>query len=332
MAGTNAKRLIRDEMVAHPVGLPDEDLLERFLSGEELEAQEAFRALVERHGPRVLGICRHVLAREHDAEDAYQATFLTLARKGSTIRNRQALAGWLHEVAHRVALRARARASRRLTIEREVVTMAPPRDRPGNQDEEVSREELRPVLHEEVDRLPEKYRVPVILSYLEGRTNEEVAELLRWPVGTVKGRLLRARQLLRSRLSRRGLALSTAFVVTALSGGRVRAAVVPAELVTRTVRLANPSGPRAMPPDSASLPPPPPADPGLLTCAEALARIGLVSGRWAWLALASFLLLVVVSSLSIGMSWAATGGTFAGLRSVFTGLVPAGGGSPGSCH
>jgi RNA polymerase sigma factor (sigma-70 family) len=142
MAGMSAKRLIRDGMVAHPVGLPDEDLLERFLGGEELEAQEAFRALIERHGPRVLGICRHVLAREHDAEDAYQATFLTLARRGSTIRNRQALAGWLHEVAHRVALRAHARERRRRFVERRAIMMAAPRDEPGDPHEIVSWNEL----------------------------------------------------------------------------------------------------------------------------------------------------------------------------------------------
>src|SRR5262249_19626643 len=127
-----------------------------------------------------------------------------------------------------------------VTIERQVMTMAAPRDESDNQDERVSWEELRPVLHEEVVRLPEKYRAPVILSYLEGRTNEEVARLLQWPVGTVKGRLLRARRLLRSRLSRRGVALTMAFLVAALSRGRVRAAAVPPELITRTVRLAKP--------------------------------------------------------------------------------------------
>jgi hypothetical protein len=182
------------------------------------------------------------------------------------------------------------------------------------------------MLQEEVDRLPEKYRVPVILTYLEGKTDEEVAELLRWPVGTVKGRLFRARQLLRPRLSRRGVALSAALLVTAGSGSRLRAAAVPAGLITRTVRLANPPGPRAMPPDSASPPPPPPADPGLPTCVEARAKIGVVSGRGARLALVSFLLLVIVSSLSIGTSSATGGGTFAGLRSVFTGFMPARGG------
>jgi RNA polymerase sigma factor (sigma-70 family) len=273
-----------------------------------------------------------VLDREHDAEDAFQATFLTLARKGASIRNRRVLAGWLHEVAHRIALRARARANRHRTLERQVMTMTPPRDEPGNPDEKVSWEELRPVLHEEVVRLPEKYRAPVILGYLEGRTNEEVAKLLQWPVGTVKGRLLRARQLLRSRLTHRGVALSAAFLVMALSRGRVRAAAVPPELITRTVRLAGRSGPLAPSPDLVSSPPTSLAESGLPPCADSLARIGLFSGRWARLALASFLLLVIASSLYLGSAWAATGAGFPRLRSALSGLVPARGSSPGSCH
>jgi RNA polymerase sigma factor (sigma-70 family) len=193
---------------ASPEDLPDERLLEEFLGGDVLESQAAFRAIVVRHGPMVLAICRHVLDGDHDAEDALQATFLSLARKGAAISDRRALSGWLRGVAYRTALRARARASRRRIAERQAIAMAPARQAAGDPDEIVSLRELRPVLHEEVVRLPEKYRVPVILSYLEGRTNEEVAELLRWPVGTVKGRLMRARRMLRSRLSRRGMALS----------------------------------------------------------------------------------------------------------------------------
>ncbi len=122
--------------------------------------------------------------------------------------------------------------------------MSPPAIELNNQDQAAAWNELRPVLHAEVERLPERYRIPVILSYLEGKTNEEVAELLRWPVGTVKGRLSRARDLLRSRLMRRGLTLSAAFLMTALSHGTVFAEVVPAELVKRTVRLAVRFGPR----------------------------------------------------------------------------------------
>jgi RNA polymerase sigma factor (sigma-70 family) len=195
-----------EEPVARLGGLSDGDLLEQFFHGEELEAQDAFGALVERHGPMVLGTCRHVLGRAQDAEDAFQATFLALARRGDAISDPRALSGWLREVAYRIALRTRARASRTRAIERQAVVMAIGRDEPDGPEEIVSLSELRPVLREEVARLPEKYRVPVILSYLEGRTNQEVAELLHWPVGTVKGRLLRARLMLRSRLSRRGVA------------------------------------------------------------------------------------------------------------------------------
>ena len=130
--------------------------------------------------------------------------------------------------------------------------MSPPAIEPNNQDEAAAWNELRPVLHAEVERLPEKYRIPVILSYLEGKTNEEVAALLHWPVGTVKGRLSRARDLLRSRLMRRGLYLSAAFLMTALVAGTVFAEVVPLELVKQTVRLAGRFGPRSAPPDPAS--------------------------------------------------------------------------------
>jgi RNA polymerase sigma factor (sigma-70 family) len=206
MATALAKGSDTGHMTAHPEDLPDADLLERFLRGGALEAQDAFRALVRRHGPSVLGVCRHVLSEDHDAEDAFQATFLVLARRGASIIDRKALSGWLRKVAYRTATRARARASRRRAIERQAMAMTTCGDEPGDQDELLSSSEVRPVLHEEVVRLPEKYRAPVVLGYLQGKTNQEVSELLNWPIGTVKGRLLRARQMLRSRLSRRGVA------------------------------------------------------------------------------------------------------------------------------
>ena len=199
MAGALAQRCVKHD-VRERSGLSDGSLLERYLTGDEAAAQEAFQALVVRHGPMVLGICRHVLNEEHDAEDAFQATFLVLAQKGGSIRNRTVLAGWLHEVAHRIAIKARVSVVRRRTLERQAMAMSPPPIEPNQQDEAAAWNELRPVLHAEVDRLPEKYRLPVILCYLEGKTNEEVADLLHWPVGTVKGRLSRARDLLRSRL------------------------------------------------------------------------------------------------------------------------------------
>jgi RNA polymerase sigma factor (sigma-70 family) len=213
--------------------LPDEHLLEKFLDGSGEEAEIAFRAVVVRHGPMVLGVCRHVLGQQQDAEDAFQATFLVLARKASSIHDRRVLGRWLYEVAYRIALRAKTGVIRRRTHERqgaEMLVEAP--------ETEAGWNELRPVLHEEVNRLPEKYRTPVILCYLEGKTNEEVARLLQWPVGTVKGRLSRARELLRARLTRRGLALSAAFLLVALSRNSVIAETVPSTLIDATVESA----------------------------------------------------------------------------------------------
>jgi RNA polymerase sigma factor (sigma-70 family) len=238
MSRALAQRYAKLESTGRAEDLTDEDLLEQFLNGDVYASQDAFRSLVARHGPMVLGTCRHVLNEHHDAEDAFQATFLVLARKGATIRNRQVLAGWLHEVAHRIAVKTRASTARRRNIERQSASMSPLAIEPGLQEHAVAWNELRPVLHAEVERLPERYRIPVILSYLEGKTNEEVAELLRWPVGTVKGRLSRARDLLRSRLMRRGLSLSAAFVVTALQHDAVSAEVVSTELFERTLNIA----------------------------------------------------------------------------------------------
>jgi len=150
------KRKVRQEFSQSAEDPSDENLLDQFLSGEQSESQEAFRSLVERHGPMVLGVCRHVLNQHHDAEDAFQATFLVLARKGSTIRNRRVLAGWLHEVAYRLAHKARARAVQRRALEREGLAMLPPAIEPDNQVQEAAWNELRPVLHAEVERLPEK--------------------------------------------------------------------------------------------------------------------------------------------------------------------------------
>src|SRR4051812_27739019 len=213
--------------------LSDEQLLDRFLNQDDEAAEAAFREIVARHGPMVLGVCRHVLNQHQDAEDAFQATFVVLARKAGSIHDRRVLGRWLYEVAYRIAVRAKANSFRRRTLERQGAEMSVTAP-----EYEAGWNELRPVLHEEVNRLPEKYRTPVVLCYLEGKTNEEVAQLLQWPVGTVKGRLSRARELLRSRLTRRGLALSAAFLVTALSRNAVFAEVVPSYLIDSTVEHA----------------------------------------------------------------------------------------------
>ena len=139
MAGCIAAKAIREGLSASSEEIPDEELLARFLDEEGMASQDAFRVLVGRHGPRVLGICRHILDREHDAEDAFQATFLALARSGATIRDRCALGGWLQEVAYRTSLKTRMRQSRRRTMEKQVRAMAPAPDASGNPYESAPR-------------------------------------------------------------------------------------------------------------------------------------------------------------------------------------------------
>src|SRR5262249_26521368 len=155
-------------------------LLERFASrGGAGEA--AFEAIVLRHGPMVLGVCRRVLRESHDVEDAFQATFLILARRAGAIRKGEVLGGWLCRVAYRVAARARALAARRGGNEpRERMASSPPPE------ELVERDDLSAAILGEVQLLPEKYRLPVQLCYLEGRTHDEAASELAWPVGTVR--------------------------------------------------------------------------------------------------------------------------------------------------
>ena len=179
--------------------LTDGELLERFASRRGAAAEAAFAALVERHGPVVLRVCRDVLGNSADAEDAFQATFLVLVRRASTIRNRDSLASWLYGVALRVAGCDRSATARRRVHERKAAERTTDHVEGGEDD-------LGPVLHEEVGRLPEKYRAAVVLCYWEGLTHEQAADRLRWPVGTVRSRLSWARQRLRARLIRRGLA------------------------------------------------------------------------------------------------------------------------------
>jgi RNA polymerase sigma factor (sigma-70 family) len=181
-------------------GLSEEQLLDRFVS---LRDESAFEAIVLRHGPMVRGVCRRLLRDANDVDDAFQATFLVLARKANSLRRRERLGTWLYGVSYRIASRVRSNAWRR--SERESKT--DPVEKLAVYRESVPDD--GPTLHEEIHRLPENYRVAVVLCYLEGLTHEEAAARLRWPVGTVKGRLSRARDLLRSRLDRRGVSLGT---------------------------------------------------------------------------------------------------------------------------
>ncbi len=180
--------------------LTDAQLLERFLVGRGEDAEAAFAAVVERHGPMVLRVCRRILADPNDAEDAFQVTFLVLARKARAIARRALLANWLYGVAVRTSKEVRKSNARRRAREGQGEDMA----RAQSARAEDSGE-LRSVIDEELSRLPDTFRAPVVLCNLEGKTHKEAAHLLGVPVGTVSSRLVRARGLLRSRLARRGL-------------------------------------------------------------------------------------------------------------------------------
>jgi RNA polymerase sigma factor (sigma-70 family) len=325
MAGVQSENLVSYEAQMRAGVLADEDLVEQFLRGDQIVAGDAFMALVERHGPMVLGICRLVLDQEADAEDAFQATFLVLARKAASIRNRAVLAAWLHEVANRTAIKARVNKVRRRSLERQSVSMLPSRIVPDRAHHDAAWNELRPVLHDEVRRLPDKYRIPVILSYLEGKTNEEVAELLQWPVGTVKGRLSRARELLRSRLTRRGMALSAAFLVTALTDGSVFAEVVPPELVKRTMLFVRKLNPRQ------AFPGPSSAQPSTeLSIRARLETLAASAPQHPILALVLLAVLSVSTVIGIVMTIDASENSSL-LRSAFSALIPARAAAT-SCH
>jgi RNA polymerase sigma factor (sigma-70 family) len=211
--------------------LSDGQLLDQFLGRTGNAAEVAFAALVKLHGPMVWGVCRGALIDIHDAEDAFQATFLVLVRKANSVRNRDTLGPWLYGVARRIAVRA-GTARRRRREQRgsglEAMTMPDP----------LGREEVE-TIHQEVDRLPEKYRTVIVLCYLEGRTHTEAARLLGCPVGTVNVRASRAREILRDRLTRRGLALPAAFVGAILAPSSASAATaVPVALAASTVKAA----------------------------------------------------------------------------------------------
>jgi RNA polymerase sigma factor (sigma-70 family) len=177
----------------------DEQLIELFLAGASHDAESAFETLVTRHRPAVMTVCQRVLDRPEDAEDAAQATFVAFIRNAGKIRNRRMLASWLYGAAYRIASRMRAQSERR----RELHSGAGGRVSPIRADDAAAFRELRQLLQDEVDRLPEEFRTLVVYSYLEGKSNEEVARSLGCPIGTVKGRLWRARGMLRERLLRR---------------------------------------------------------------------------------------------------------------------------------
>lgn len=223
--------------VGRYAGLSDGQLIERFTSQNGEAAELAFAVLVERHGPMVLRVCRCVLRDPNDAHDAFQATFLVLVRKAPAIRNRESVASWLYGVALRVASCNRSAAARRRTHERR----SPARATVAADDED--RADLEAAVHEEVGRLPDRFRVPVVLCYLEGMTQEDAATRLGWPIGTVRSRLARARDRLRAGLARRGFA-PTAGGIAALLTCETAEAAVPTVLVDTTIRIATRSAVR----------------------------------------------------------------------------------------
>ena len=197
----------------------DGQLLERFATHRGEASEHAFAALVERHGPVVMRLCRSVLRDEHEAQDAFQATFLVLAKRANSLWVRDSLGPWIHSVAYRVASCARASAIRRRRHERRHAELAAGR-LAVYPDED--RGDLEAVVHEEINRLPKHYRAPLILCDLEGCTHEQAARHLGLPVGTVKSRQARGRQRLRTRLIRRGLSPSSGLVLGARSRPRCR--------------------------------------------------------------------------------------------------------------
>jgi RNA polymerase sigma factor (sigma-70 family) len=188
--------------------LPDNQLLERFANHQD---ESAFAALQRRHGPMVLSVCQSALHNWHDAEDVFQAVFLVLAQKAGSIQRREAVSSWLYGVAYRLALKAHASAARRKIREKRAAVM--PSADPLL---DLNLRELRSVLYQELDRLPEHYRSPLVLCYFEEKSQEEAARLLGWSKGSVIGRLQRGRELLRKRLRQRGLVLSSSLLVSAL--------------------------------------------------------------------------------------------------------------------
>ncbi len=236
MAGSQIGAAVRQLQTLFDVGtacgLTDDQLLARFVSSRD---HGAFEVLVERHGPMVASVCRGVLKDPNDAQDAFQATFLVLVRKAGSIRGGGSLGSWLYRVAFNMAVQINAEAARRQRVERRAGAMAEP-----SKTDSTPGDELVPALYEEVDRLPEKYRLPVVLCHLEELTHAQAARQLGWTEGAVRGRVARAREVLRRRLARRGLVLSAGALATAMAerSASASSASVPAAWIDGTVKAA----------------------------------------------------------------------------------------------
>ena len=233
---TRVSEQIRTLFQAGSLGaLTDGQLLDRYLSPDGSCSEIAFAAVMERHGPMVMGVCQRLLADAHLAEDAFQAAFLVLRDEPESVRNHDSLGGWLHRVARRIAMRLRSAHERRKI-----------RERPGNVEAAVRHPdhavqiELKSAIDQEIDRLAESHRLPVVLCCLEGISHEEAAQRLRWPLGTVKSRLARGRKRLQERLVRKGFAPSVALAAAAGTGllGNEASAAVPSALIDSTAKAA----------------------------------------------------------------------------------------------
>ena len=224
------QHLRRTVLLPDEAGLTDGQLLNVFTSRRE---ESALAVLVRRHGPMVWGVCRRVLRNDHDAEDAFQATFLVLVRKAASLASPDLLANWLYGVAHQTALKARATNGKRTARERKVAEMPEPavteQDRWGD---------LQPLLDQELSRLPEKYRVAIILCDLEGKTRKEAARQLGVPEGTLAARVARGRVMLAKRLTQRGVALSGG-ALAAILAQNVASAGVPVSVVSSAIKAAS---------------------------------------------------------------------------------------------
>ncbi len=214
-------------------GLSDAELLDRFIRHQD---DVAFAFLVERHGPMVRGLCQRMLRDPNAVDDAFQVTFLILVRKAASLGKPELLANWLYGVAFRTALNARTQAARRSHHESEAAAMSPPSMPPSSAPAD-SRQELLAALDEALESLPEKFRAPLILCYLEGKTNEQAAQILGWPTGSISARLARGRAMLRDRLVGRYGDMLTGFLVAVLAE-HTRASAVPPRLAGATVQAA----------------------------------------------------------------------------------------------
>lgn len=231
--GAAIGELFRDGVAA---GLSDRELLARFAGGPGRSAEAAFAMLVARHGPMVLGVCRRILRDPIEADDAFQATFLVLARRAGEVRPEPSLGPWLHGVSRRVAGRLRSIAARRAGICREDDVLRSIPDRNGRGPEDV---DLRLDLTEQLDTLPADFREPLVLCYLAGLTHEEAASRIGCPVGTVRSRLARGRALLRRRLGDRLAAVRRAAGPdTVLPDPGFELPIVPLSLIQDTTRAA----------------------------------------------------------------------------------------------